>query len=84
MSDKSMLATEFDAQGEPFEEEPQPLFCECMVCGERWKHCTLPIPVSKIPKSGRCPNCNETKRIGMCPTMGPNKVTEARNGKAKT
>lgn len=64
-----------------------PVFVECQRCGERWKIATLPEEISKIARAAKhvfCPNCGaKSDRIGMCPTEGPNAVTESRNGKAQ-
>lgn len=66
-------------------DQPLPLFVECSRCGERWKLVTTPIDVSdllKICKRAKCPNCAATGRvINLCKNVGPNAVTEARNGK---
>lgn len=61
----------------------KPLFIECIVCGERWKVATIPVPLgrlSKVLRSCMCPTCGETKRIVMCPTDGVDAVTEPRAG----
>lgn len=62
--------------------ERKPLFVECQNCGERWKWLTLPLAVTKMPRSARCPNCGEEERVGICPTEGPHAVTEPRDGTA--
>lgn len=62
--------------------ERQPLFVECRKCGERWKMATLPVSCDILVKlKAYCPNCYEKKDIGVCHTDGPDKVTEARDGK---
>lgn len=61
----------------------KPIFAECRKCGERWKIATLPVAIDQLVKAARqtCPNCAEKKAVVLCKTDGPEKVTEARNGK---
>lgn len=65
-------------------EPRKPIFAECHVCGERWKLCITPIAITEFVSAAqqpRCANCGERDKIFLCPTDGPEKVTEPRNGK---
>jgi len=60
----------------------KPIFVECKPCGERWKVATTPCSIDALAKlKSRCPNCEETKQIFLCPTDGENAVTQARDGR---
>jgi hypothetical protein len=73
----------------PPERKTVVMFVECPHCGERWKALTAELPMKLDDFINRmqpaadkfCPNCGRTGCV-ICPTDGPNKVTEARNGGA--
>ena len=65
-------------------EKRQPLFCECAVCGERWKIATAPVSINVYAnalKRAVCPNCGESKALYACSTTGPDAPTGPRHGR---
>lgn len=62
-----------------------PLFVECRRCGARWQVATTPVDIAVLWAATRnptCPNCSATKSISLCPTIGADRVTAARDGQA--